>query len=92
MGDHHGIEEAFKEVVAVDRPQGVSQGQEGQAKPSGERGELGGAMAKDSERGSAKPKMPEGATNLHKNMAVGMERKSAEDKATTESQVERKER
>ena len=46
----------------------------------------------DSERGSQKPKMPEGATNLHKNIAVGMDRKPAEDKATTQSQVERKER
>lgn len=38
------------------------------------------------------PKLPEGATNLQKNRAVGMELSAAVDKATTKSQVEAKER
>lgn len=38
--------------------------------------------AEDRKSGSAKPSMPAGATNLHKNVATGMSRTAAEDKAT----------
>lgn len=36
----------------------------------------------DRKSGAAAPKLPEGATNLHKNMATGMARTAAETKAT----------
>jgi len=41
---------------------------------------------------ASEKKLPAGATNLHKNMAVGMSRTAAEDKATTSSQVSPKPR
>jgi len=42
--------------------------------------------------GKAKGSMPAGATNLHKNMATGMGKDAAEDKALTSAQVEKKSR
>jgi hypothetical protein len=50
-------------------------------------------MAERNENQKAKEeKMPAGATNMHKNMAVGMKREPAEAKALTAAQVERKSR